>query len=150
MGRARRLAAGSQANPVGRIEGGPYVEADPRDPARVVGFEVDIAALIASKLGLRPRFQSVQFASIDASVKRGDYLIGLSGVEDTPARRATLAVTVPYYEFREVLTVRAADASRIGRSRPERQARGHARRRSRKMILLVAGRGRRGGGVVRR
>jgi len=28
-------------------------------------------------------------------------------------RRATLAVTVPYYEFREVLTVRAADASRI-------------------------------------
>jgi len=95
----------------GDAEGGsPYVEADPRDPARVVGFEVDIAALIASKLGLRPRFQPVQFTSIDASVKRGDFVIGLSGIEDTPARRATLAVTVPYYEFREVLTVRAADA----------------------------------------
>jgi polar amino acid transport system substrate-binding protein len=78
-----------------------------------VGFEVDVAALIASKLGLRPRFQPVQFTSIDASVKRGDFLIGLSGIEDTPARRATLAVTVPYYEFREVLTVRAADAPRF-------------------------------------
>ena len=98
----------------GDPEGGsPYVEADPRDPSRVVGFEVDVAALIAAKLGLRPRFQPVQFASIDASVKRGDFLIGLNGIEDTPARRATLAVTVPYYEFREVLTVREADAARF-------------------------------------
>ncbi|MGE5198891.1 MAG: ABC transporter substrate-binding protein/permease [Rhodospirillaceae bacterium] len=98
----------------GDPEGGsPYVEADPQDPTRVVGFEVDVAALIASKLGLRPRFRSVQFASIDASVRRGDFVIGLSGIEDTPARRAAMAVTVPYYEFREVLTVRAADASRF-------------------------------------
>jgi polar amino acid transport system substrate-binding protein len=98
----------------GDPEGGsPYVEADPRDPTRVVGFEVDIASLLASKLGLRPQFVSVQFTSIDASVKRGDFVIGLSGIEDTPARRATLAVTVPYYEFREVLTVRAGDKARI-------------------------------------
>jgi polar amino acid transport system substrate-binding protein len=98
----------------GDPEGGyPYVEADPADPARVVGFDVDVATLIASKLGLRPRFVSVQFTSIDASVRRGDFVIGLSGIEDTPARRATLAVTVPYYEFREVLTVRAADRERF-------------------------------------
>ncbi len=116
---AARAAAQSPA-PSGDLrwggdpEGGyPYVEADPADPARVVGFDVDVATLIASKLGLRPRFVSVQFTSIDASVKRGDFTIGLSGIEDTPARRATLAVTVPYYEFREVLTVRAADATRL-------------------------------------
>ena len=98
----------------GDAEGGyPYVEADPADPSGVVGFEVDVATLVASKLGLRPRFVQVQFSSIDASVKRGDVVIGLSGIEDTPARRATMAVTVPYYEFREVLTVRAADAPRL-------------------------------------
>jgi len=98
----------------GDAEGGyPYVEADPSDPSRVVGFDVEVASLIASKLGLRPRFVAVQFASIDASVRRGDFVIGLSGIEDTPARRATLAVTVPYYEFREVLTVREADAGRL-------------------------------------
>ena len=118
-GGAARAAAEPQG-PAGELrwggdpEGGsPYVEADPRDPSRVVGFEVDIAALIASKFGLRPRFQPVQFTSIDASVRRGDFLIGMNGIEDTPARRANLAVTVPYYEFREVLTVRAADASRF-------------------------------------
>ena len=37
----------------------------------------------------------------------------MSGIEDTPARRATMAVTIPYYEFREVLAVRNADASRL-------------------------------------
>ncbi len=97
----------------GDPEGGyPYVEADPNDPAKVVGFDVEVAGLLASRLGLRPRFVSVQFTSIDASVKRGDFEVGLSGIEDTPARRATLATTVPYYEFREVLTVRAADRDR--------------------------------------
>jgi polar amino acid transport system substrate-binding protein len=113
-GAAQPPAPGAELRWGGDAEGGsPFVEADPRDPDRVVGFEVDIAALIASTLGLRPRFQPVQFTSIDASVKRGDFLIGLSGIEDTPARRATLAVTVPYYEFREVLTVRAADGARL-------------------------------------
>ena len=53
------------------------------------------------------------FRSIDQSIARGDADIGMSGIEDTPARRATLAVTVPYYEFREVLSVRDADASRL-------------------------------------
>jgi len=113
-------AAAAAQPPAGELrwggdpEGGyPYVEADPSDPSRVVGFDVEVAALIASKLGLRPRLVAVQFTSIDASVRRGDFVIGLGGIEDTPARRATLAVTVPYYEFREVLTVREADAGRL-------------------------------------
>jgi polar amino acid transport system substrate-binding protein len=36
----------------------------------------------------------------------------LSGIEDSPARRARSAVTIPYYEFREVLTVREGDQDR--------------------------------------
>ena len=42
---------------------------------------------------------------------RGDAEIGLSGIEDTPARRTAMSVTVPYYEFREVLAVRTVDAA---------------------------------------
>src|SRR5881409_2388749 len=51
--------------------------------------------------------------SIDLSIARGDADIGMSGIEDTPARRTTLAVTLPYYEFREVLSVRDGNASRL-------------------------------------
>ena len=93
--------------------GAPYVEADPADPARVVGFEVDVATLLARGLRREPRFVEVAFASIDQSIARGDAEIGLGGLEDTPARRASYAVTVPYYQFAEVLSVRAADAERF-------------------------------------
>jgi His/Glu/Gln/Arg/opine family amino acid ABC transporter permease subunit len=98
----------------GDPEGGaPFVEADPAHPERVVGLDVDIATLIARRLGRAPQFINITFTSLDQSIARGDAEIGLSGVEDTAARRATLAVTVPYYEFREVLSVRDADAARL-------------------------------------
>ena len=98
----------------GDAEGGaPFVEADPRNPARVVGFDVEIANLIASDLGRTPQFVQITFTELDQAVRRGDFDIGLSGIEDTPARRATVAASLPYYEFHEVLTVRAADRDRI-------------------------------------
>ncbi len=98
----------------GDAEGGaPIVEADPADPSKVRGFDVDIASELARGLSRTPRFVQVGFTSIDASVVRGDFDIGMSGIEETPARRAALAVTVPYFEFREVLTVREADRARF-------------------------------------
>ncbi|HEX2122711.1 MAG TPA: ABC transporter substrate-binding protein/permease, partial [Thermoanaerobaculia bacterium] len=111
------LAAGAQ-EPVlrwgGDSEGGaPFVEADPNDPSKVEGFDVEVAEEIARGLGRRPLFVQVAFASIDQSVQRGDFDIGLSGVEDTPARRAALAASIPYYEFTETLTVREEDRHRF-------------------------------------
>ena len=107
----------------GDAEGGaPYVEADPNDPGRVVGFDVEVGQLLASGLGRTPRFIQVGFTSIDAEAARGDFDVGLSGIEDSAARRARLAVTIPYYEFREVLTVRSADA---GKYRSLADLRGH-------------------------
>ena len=100
----------------GDAEGGaPFVEADPRDPSRVRGFDVEVAERIAHGLGgdRRAQFLQVQWSNIDQSVERGDFTLGLSGVEDTPARRARHAVTLSYFEFREVLAVRPADAANI-------------------------------------
>jgi polar amino acid transport system substrate-binding protein len=97
----------------GDAEGGaPFVEADPRDPSKLVGFDVEIAELIARKLGRTPQFLQVQFTSLDQSARRGDFDIGLSGIEDIPARRQSLAASLPYYEFREVLTIRDGDRER--------------------------------------
>jgi len=104
----------------GDAEGGaPFVEADPANPSRVRGFDVEVAERIARGLGVRgggprtARFVQVQWSNIDQSVERGDFTLGLSGVEDTPVRRARHAVTIPYFEFREVLAVRPEDAGRI-------------------------------------
>ena len=98
----------------GDPEGGaPFVEASASDPSQLVGFDVEIAELIARGLNREPRFVLIAFTSIDQSIARGDAEIGLSGIEDTPARRAALASTIPYYAFREVLAVREGDASRF-------------------------------------
>lgn len=97
----------------GDAEGGaPYVEADPADPNKVAGFDVEIAELVAARLGRTARFIQVAFQSLDQSAKRGDFDIGLSGIEDIPARRQSLGASVPYYEFHEVLTVRDGDRER--------------------------------------
>jgi polar amino acid transport system substrate-binding protein len=100
----------------GDAEGGaPFVEADPADPSRVRGFDVEIAGMIAEGLGREPQFTQVAWASVPASVERGDVEVGLSGMEDRPELRARHSVTIPYYEFTEVLAVRPADSGRFRR-----------------------------------
>jgi polar amino acid transport system substrate-binding protein len=97
----------------GDAEGGaPFVEADPADPARVRGFDVEVADMIARGLGRRSQFVQVAWASISQSVERGDFDIGLSGIEDRPELRERQSLTIPYFEFREVLAVRPADRDR--------------------------------------
>lgn len=97
----------------GDAEGGaPFVEADPANPAVVRGFDVEIAGMIAQGLGREPRFIQVAWASIGQSLERGDFEIGLSGVEDRPEMRQRYALTIPYFEFQEVLAVRPADRDR--------------------------------------
>jgi polar amino acid transport system substrate-binding protein len=111
---AQRAGLARELRWAGDPEGGaPFVEADPSHPDALVGFDVEIASLVASKLGRAPQFINITFTSLDQSIARGDADIALSGIEDTTARRATMAPTIPYYEFREVLSVRAADAGRF-------------------------------------
>src|SRR3954462_13919303 len=100
-------SAASAQQPVfrwgGDAEGGaPFVEADPNDPSRVRGFDVEIAGMIAKGLGRAPVFRQVAWSSIEAPVERGDFDVGMSGLEDRPALRERHSVTIPYFEFHEV------------------------------------------------
>ena len=81
----------------------------------MTGFDVEIAELIAKGVQRTPRFLFVPYGSIDQAIERGTADIGLSGMEDTPARRAAMATTIPYYAFREVLAVRDRDARMLRR-----------------------------------
>ena len=92
----------------GDLQGGePYVFEDPRDPTKIIGFEVDIAAAIARELGLRgARFFQVQWSNLVPSLERGDIDVALNGLEDTPERRARLRLSRPYFIYHEVLAVR--------------------------------------------
>jgi polar amino acid transport system substrate-binding protein len=78
----------------------------------VRGFDVEIAGMVARGLHRQPQFVQVQWSSIEQSLERGDFDVGLSGLEDKPELRARHAVTIPYFDFREVLAVRPADSAR--------------------------------------
>lgn len=114
---APSAGAAGQSTPLrwgGDAEGGaPFVEADPGDPTKVRGFDVEIAEQLARDLGRTAHFTQVAWASIEQSVARGDFEVGMSGLEDRAELRRRFAVSLPYFEFREVLAVRPADAGRF-------------------------------------
>ncbi len=96
----------------GDLQGGePYVSEDPRQPGRLVGFEVDLAAALARELGVRAEFRQNDWSALVPSLERGTFDVILNGLEVTPARTGRVRFTRPYYIFAERLTARRGDAS---------------------------------------
>jgi polar amino acid transport system permease protein/polar amino acid transport system substrate-binding protein len=96
----------------GDIQGGePYAFQDAEDSTKLRGFEVEIAAGLARRLGVRAEFVQNDWLTLIPSLERGDFDIILNGLEVTAARRARVAFTRPYYAFSETLVARRADAS---------------------------------------
>ena len=89
------------------LQGGePYVFESPTQPGLVVGFEVEIAEALARELGVRAKFHQNDWSNLVPSLERGDFDLALNGLEDTPARRARLRLSVPYFVYGETLAVR--------------------------------------------
>jgi len=95
------------------LQGGePYVYESPTQPGVIVGFEVDIAEALAHELGLRAKFHQNDWSNLIPSLERGDFDLALNGLEDTPARRARLRLSRPYFVYGETLAVRVGSALR--------------------------------------
>jgi polar amino acid transport system substrate-binding protein len=95
----------------GDLQGGePYVYEDPRQPGRLIGFEVDIAAALARAIGVRAEFVENDWSTLVPSLERGTFDVALNGLEVTPSRVARVRFTRPYYVFAERLMARKSDA----------------------------------------
>ena len=66
------------------------------DGGEIVGIDAEIAAEVASRLGLELEIQDVAFDSIIAGVQSGKYDIGCAGMTDTPERRQSVNFTISY------------------------------------------------------
>jgi len=123
-----RVQAQGELRWAGDLQGGePYVFRDPRDPSRLVGFEVEIARELARRLGVRDRFVQNDWSNLVPSLERGDFDVILNGLEDTPALRGRILFSKPYFIFSEQLVVRrgfplrnldALDGHRVGTLAP--------------------------------
>ncbi len=93
------------------LQGGePYVYESPTQPGVIIGFEVEIAEALAQKLGVRAKFHQNDWSNLVPSLERGDFDLVLNGLEDTPARRARLRLSRPYFVYGETLAVRSGSA----------------------------------------
>jgi len=88
-------------------EGGtPFVFVDPAHPDKgEVGFEVDLANELGALLAVRMVRVQSPFANLVQAVQRGDCDLAMNGLEPTPARRAQVRFTRPYYIFLQQLSV---------------------------------------------
>jgi His/Glu/Gln/Arg/opine family amino acid ABC transporter permease subunit len=92
--------------------GAPYQMPDPRDPAKIIGFEVDIADALGKRLGMEPRFVQQQWDGLVPGLQRGEYDAVIAGLEITPERLEKISFSSPYYYSTLSLTVRL-DETRI-------------------------------------
>ncbi|MBF0544367.1 MAG: ABC transporter permease subunit [Candidatus Riflebacteria bacterium] len=86
--------------------GGPYVFPDPKNPMRLVGFEVDLMDAIARGLGVKARQCQNAWESLIPALLRGDFDILVNGLEITPSRASKILFTRPYYVYFEQIVVR--------------------------------------------
>ncbi len=90
--------------------GAPYEFQDPRDPSRVIGFEVDIAEAIGRILGRQMQFVQNQWDGLVPGLERGNYDMIISGLEITPDRAQVISFSRPYYVTYEQLGIRAGES----------------------------------------
>ncbi|MDZ4780855.1 MAG: ABC transporter substrate-binding protein/permease [Planctomycetia bacterium] len=97
----------------GDAEGGaPYQLRDPEDPARVIGFEVELADLLAEQLTkrlgkpIRAEFVQYEWVSLQLGLEKNDFDLLISGYEVSAERRNSVRFSRPYFIFAQQLTVR--------------------------------------------
>lgn len=97
----------------GDLEGGaPFQVRDPDDPRRVIGFEVELAQLLAASLSrqagrkIEAEFVQYEWVSLQLGLEKGDFDCIISGFEITPDRRQKLLFSRPYYHYTQQLVVR--------------------------------------------
>lgn len=91
--------------------GGPFVYPDPDDPTKLVGFEYELAQLIAADLGVKAQFSQGQWDKLPDLLERGDIDLVLNGYEWTANRAQRYGVSIAYYVFELQLLGRTADKS---------------------------------------
>jgi len=89
--------------------GAPYTFPDPRNPAHIIGFEVDLANALAARMGRTARFVQNQWDGLVPGLERGEYDVVINGLEITAERARKISFSLPYFYSTLTLTRRVED-----------------------------------------
>ena len=86
--------------------GAPYVYPNPGKPEELIGFEVDLAAALAARLGVKAEMVQNQWDQLIPAVDRGNFDIILNGLELTVENQQHIAMSRPYFVYAQQLMTR--------------------------------------------
>src|SRR5262249_56509006 len=95
--------------------GAPDTVANPRNPAQIIGFEVDLADSLAGRMGRKARFVQNQWDGLVPGLERGEYDVVINGLEITAERAQKINFSTPYFYSTLTLT-RRIEYSRVHRA----------------------------------
>jgi len=96
----------------GDAEGGaPYLLPDPKNPRRIIGFEIDLMDALAKQLNRKSVFVQNQWDGLIPGLQRGNYDLAVNGIEITDDRKQQINFSIPYYVCGEQLSVRTEENS---------------------------------------
>jgi cystine transport system substrate-binding protein len=79
---------------------------------QLAGYDVDVAKLLAARLGLKPEFVSTEWSAILAGLAAGRYDVIVSQVGINPKREQSFDFSMPYTYSSPQLIVRKNDSAR--------------------------------------
>jgi cystine transport system substrate-binding protein len=79
---------------------------------QLAGYDVDVATLVAARLGLKPEFVSTEWSAILAGLAAGRYDVIISQVGINPKREQAFDFSIPYTYSSPQLIVRKNDGAR--------------------------------------
>ncbi len=79
----------------------------------IVGYDVDVAALLFKAAGVTPEFVDTEWAGVIPALYAERFDLVMSSLSYTKERMARVAYTIPYAEATQALLVRAADAGSL-------------------------------------
>ena len=77
----------------------------------IVGFDIEIAKLIAKKLGVELEIKDMDFKLLIEAVKKGEIDIALAGINPTEERKKEIGMTNVYYKANQTVLIRKEDES---------------------------------------
>ncbi len=78
---------------------------------KFVGVDIEIASLIAQKLGKTLFIKNIDFTAVITDVQQGNSDIAMAGITVNAEREELINFTTPYYESAQVLVVREDDTT---------------------------------------
>lgn len=89
--------------------GAPFVFNDPKNPDKVVGFELEIMDKLAAHMGVKHEQVQASWETLIPNMltRRCDMVI--NGIEINEERKKVVAFSEPYYVYEQQLTVRVED-----------------------------------------